>query len=98
MQSVIIVSASEESDAVPIKTKTAPKPKNAQKPAAAKLEAKPDSNLKPKPRSATLKIPNPKIERTSPAASNSGDSREVNGLPEFAQSAWSTSFLPSVYD
>ena len=98
MQSVIIVSVSEESDAAPVKKKTAIKPKTTQKSAATKLEVKPNLNPKPKPRSANLQLPNPKIERTSPAASNSGDSHDVNSLPEFARSAWSTSFLPTLYD
>jgi len=98
MQSVIILSASDDSDAVPVKKKTTVKPKNSQKSAAITLEAKLKSNSKSKPRLANLKVPDPKIERASPAASNSADSHDVNSLPEFARSAWSTSFLPTLYD
>jgi hypothetical protein len=65
---------------------------------ATKLEAKPNLNPKPKPCLANLQLPNPKIKHTSPAASNSGDSHNVNSLPEFAQSAWSISFLPTLYN
>ena len=98
MQSVIILSVSDDSDAVPVKKKTTIKPKNTQKSAAITLKAKPKSNSKSKPRSASLKVPDPKIECASPAASNSADSRDVNSLPEFARSAWSTSFLLTLYD
>ena len=45
-----------------------------------------------------MKVPDPKIERASPAASHSADSCDVNSLAEFAQSAWSMSFLPTLYD
>jgi hypothetical protein len=65
---------------------------------ATKLKAKPNLNPKPKPCLANLQLPNPKIKRTSPAASNSGNSYNVNSLPEFAQLAWSISFLPILYN
>jgi hypothetical protein len=84
MQSVIILSTSDDSDAIPVKKKTTIKPKNTQKSAAITLEVKPKLNLKSKPCSANLKVPDPKIECASPAASNSADSRDVNSLPEFA--------------
>jgi hypothetical protein len=89
---------SEESDTAPVKNKTAIKPKNTQKSAATKLEVKPNLNSKPKPHLANSQLPNPKIKCTSPTVSNSGGSHNVRSLPEFAQLAWSTSFLPTLYD
>ncbi|KAI0005845.1 hypothetical protein BJV74DRAFT_880200 [Russula compacta] len=84
-ESVIILSVSDNSDTVPVKKITTVKPKNAHK-SAATLDAKPksNSNSKSKPHLANLKVPDPKIECVSPAASNSADSCDVNSLPEFA--------------
>jgi hypothetical protein len=103
MQSVIILSVSDDSDAAPIKKKATTKQKNTQKSAATNLEAKAMSNSKSKPRLANLQVL--KIERAasvalhaSPAISSSTDSHDVNNLPEFARSAWSTLFLPTLYD
>jgi len=85
MQSVIIESASEESDTVPVKKKTSTvKPKSIQKFVAVSLEAKPDLISMSKPRSANLKVPKPKVERASPAASGPAENPDVNTLPEFA--------------
>ena len=96
-QTVVIDSASEDDhDVIPVKTKTLVKPKSVQNPVAATLDVKPILKPKPKPRSANLNVPKAKVKCTSPAADISQSSSDLNTLPEFARSAWSTS-LPTLY-
>jgi hypothetical protein len=83
-------SASEdESDDAPRVTKV--KPKTVRKSKAPTLEAK-LKQAKSKPHSVSS------TDRASPAANSSAGNSDFNSLPEFARSAWSTSFLPTLYD
>lgn len=61
------------------------------------------AKLKVMPRSASsakAKAPNAEPEPESPTKSpaSGSASSDINTLPEFAQSAWSTRFLPTLYD
>jgi hypothetical protein len=91
---VAVDSASEDDvEIIPTK-KSKVKPKTVKKSATTTLEVKPIA--KSKPRSA-LAVPKPKLNRTSPAVDISLATSDINTLPEFARSAWSTSFLPTLY-
>jgi hypothetical protein len=110
----VIDSASEDdSDTIPAKTSRA-KPvqkstslevKSKSKPRSANLKVpkpEPESAIleaKSKPRSANLKAPKSEPKIASPSADISeAATSDINTLPEFARSAWSTSFLPTLYN
>jgi hypothetical protein len=87
-QAVFMESASEgESDSISKTSGIVAKPKTVQKSKTSSLEVK--TNSKSKPCS---------IERASTPANSSSGNSDFNALPEFARSAWSTSFLPTLYD
>ncbi len=102
MQSVLINSASEDSNSAPVKTIKPRKPTQKSATFDAKPKSKPESELKldtileAKPKS---KPHSAKVKSESTAAEISGGSTaDINTLPEFAHSTWGTTFLLTLYD
>ena len=108
----MVESEEDKSDVIPVKTSKV-KPKSAPKPAASKEKPKPcTANLKvpkarldhdgksatseTKPRSAAnAKAP---TKDASPNTNVLMAASDINTLPEFAWAAWSTTFLPTLYN
>jgi len=99
---VVFDSASEGES--PIKAKTSRRPSvkgmkstTVQKATATAFEAKPKP--KSKPHLANSKVPKDRVERRSSSVTDisAPSDHNVTVLPEFARSAWSTTFLPTLY-
>jgi len=74
-------------------------PKAEPKPISRKTVFKPSAH----PTSSAMKESAAKVKKEGPASVGSPDivllsTSDVDGLPEFARAAWSTSFLPTLYD